>query len=58
MWLRQQGYSPGGFENDLRRSMLAEQLVAGLASSAIVTDAEVEDAVRLQGQKRVVDTCQ
>lgn len=55
-WLRRQGYSPGGFENDLRRSMLAEQLVAGIVTSAIVTDAEVEESVRLQGQKRVVDT--
>jgi len=55
-WLRTQGFSPGGFENDLKRSMLAEQLVAGLATSAIVTDHEVEQAVRLQRQKRVIDT--
>jgi len=56
VWLRQQGYSPGGFELDLKRSMLAEQLVSGLATSAIVTDREVERAVRMQGQKRLVDT--
>ncbi len=55
-WLRSQGYSPGGFETDLKRSMLAEQLVAGLATSAIVTKHEVDRAVRLQRQKRVVDT--
>jgi peptidyl-prolyl cis-trans isomerase D len=55
-WLRQQGYSPGGFEDDLKRSMLAEQLVAGIASSAIVTDRDIESAVRMQGQKRLVDT--
>jgi peptidyl-prolyl cis-trans isomerase D len=55
-WLRQQGYSPGGFENDLKRSMLAEQLVAGLAASAIVSDREIENVVRVQGQKRLVDT--
>ena len=55
-WLRTQGYSPGGFETDLKRSMLAEQLVAGLATSAIVTDHEVARAVRLQRQKRVFDT--
>ena len=55
-WLRQQGYSPGGFEDELKRSMLAEQLVAGIASSAIVTDREIESAVRMQGQKRLVDT--
>ena len=36
--------------------MLAEQLVAGLATLAIVTKHEVDRAVRLQRQKRVVDT--
>ncbi len=55
-WLRTQGYSPGGFENDLKRSMLTEQLVAGIATSAIVTERELANAVRLQRQKRVVDT--
>jgi peptidyl-prolyl cis-trans isomerase D len=54
-WLRSQGFSPGGFETDLKRSMLAEQLVAGLATSAIVTDKEVDRAVRLQRQTRVLD---
>ena len=55
-WLRNQGFSPGGFESDLKRSMLAEQLVAGLATSAIVTNHEVDRAVRLQRQKRVINT--
>jgi len=55
-WLRNQGFSPGGFENDLKRSMLTEQIVAGIASSAIVTQRELEKAVRLQRQRRVVET--
>ncbi len=55
-WLRTQGYSPGGFENDLKRSMLAEQFVAGIAASAIVTERELAKAVRLQNQKRVFAT--
>jgi len=55
-WLRTQGFSPGGFESDLKRSMLAEQLVAGLATSAIVTNHQVDRAVRLQRQKRVINT--
>ncbi len=55
-WLRNQGFSPGGFENDLKRSMLAEQIVAGIVTSAIVTERELENAVRLQRQKRVVET--
>ena len=56
LWLRNQGYSPGGFEADLKRSMLAEQLVAGIAASAIVTKHDLENAVRLQGQKRTLET--
>ncbi len=55
-WLRTQGYSPGRFEYDLKRSMLAEQVVAGIATSAIVTERELADAVRLQRQIRVFDT--
>ncbi len=55
LWLRNQGFSPGGFENDLKRSMLAEQIVAGIATSAIVTGRELENAVRLQRQERVVE---
>ncbi len=56
VWLRNQGYSAGGFENELKRSMLTEQLVAGVATSAIVTESELEHAVRLQLQKRVIET--
>ncbi len=55
-WLRNQGFSKGGFEYDLKRSMLAEQFVAGIAASAIVTDRELANAVRLQNQKRVFAT--
>ena len=55
-WLRNQGYSSGGFETDLRRSMLTEQLVAGIAGSAFVTDREFDNAVKLQLQQRVIDT--
>jgi peptidyl-prolyl cis-trans isomerase D len=47
-WLRNQGFSPGGFEYDLKRSMLTEQVVAGIASSAIVTERELESAIRLR----------
>ena len=49
-WLRVQGYSAGGFENDLKRSLLTEQLVAGIATSAIVTAHDLDNAIRLQRQ--------
>jgi peptidyl-prolyl cis-trans isomerase D len=55
-WLRSQGYSSEGFWIDLKRSMMAEQLVAGIASSAIVTERELANIARLQGQKRIIDT--
>ncbi|NIM28061.1 MAG: peptidylprolyl isomerase [Gammaproteobacteria bacterium] len=55
-WLRVQGYSAGGFENDLKRSLLTEQLVAGIATSAIVTAHDLDNAIRLQRQKRTIDT--
>ena len=55
-WLRNQGYSVGGFEIDLKRSMLTEQLVVGIAGSAFVTDRELAQAVSLQRQQRVIDT--
>jgi peptidyl-prolyl cis-trans isomerase D len=55
-WLRGRGYSPGGFEFDLRRSMLTEQMSSGLVASEFTTAHEVEDLVRLRGQKRTVAT--
>ena len=55
-WVRNQGYSTDSFLNNLKRSMLAEQLVAGIATSAIVTKRQIDNAVRLQRQKRVFDT--
>jgi len=56
LWLRNEGYSPGGFENDLRRSMMASQLVAGISDSALVSERVLDNAVRLERQKRVFDT--
>ena len=55
-WVRNQGYSPDGFWNDLKRSMLATQFTAGVATSAFVTKRELDNAVRLLSQKRVFDT--
>jgi peptidyl-prolyl cis-trans isomerase D len=55
-WVRNQGYSSESFLNDLKRSMLTEQVVAGIASSAIVTKRQLDNAVRLQRQKRAFDT--
>jgi peptidyl-prolyl cis-trans isomerase D len=51
-WLRRQGYVPASFEHSFRRSLLSAQLRAAIADSAIVTTADLDDAIRLQGQKR------
>ena len=51
-WLRSQGYSPGGFEEDLRRTLLEQQVLLGISGSGFLTGAGIRDAVRLRLQKR------
>lgn len=51
-WLGRQGEAPGSFEYSYRRSLLDTQLRMGVVESAIVTDAELDNAIRLQEQKR------
>ena len=50
--LKQQGESPTGFEYRVKRMTLASQLPDGLATTVLVTDAEVDNVIRLQQQKR------
>jgi len=51
-WLRSQGYSAGGFEQEFRRTLLTSQLYTGIAESAFVTGRELEEALRLAAQER------
>jgi peptidyl-prolyl cis-trans isomerase D len=51
-YLRNEGYSVGGFEHQLRRSILSEQIISGLARSAIATETDLENLVRLTNQAR------
>ena len=51
-WLRTQGYSPGGFEEYLRRSLLEQQIAAGIAGSDFVSGSGLRDAVRMRMQTR------
>ena len=51
-WLRSQGYSPGGFEEDLRRSLLEQQIALGISGSGFVSASGLRDAVRTRLQKR------
>jgi len=49
-----QGESTAAFEQRVRRMMLTGQLPTGLASTVLVTKADVDTAIRLQEQKRNV----
>ena len=51
-WLRAQGYSPGGFEENARRSILEQQIVLGISGSDFVSGNGLRDAVRIRLQKR------
>ena len=51
-WLRSQGFSPGGFEEDLRRSMLEQQIALGISQSEFLSGGGLRDAVRVRMQTR------
>ena len=51
-WLRSQGYSPGGFEEDLRRSLLEQQIALGVSGSEFISGSGLRDAVRVRMQTR------
>ncbi len=51
-FLRQQGYSPGGFEQIMRQGLLSGQITNGLVRSAFVTESELARMRALQGQQR------
>ena len=50
--LLSQGTTPQGFENDLREQMILEQYPEAVSSSAIATQWELRELVRLQDQQR------
>ena len=51
-WLRSQGYSPGGFEEELRRSLIEQQIALGVSGSDFMSTSELRDSVRMRLQKR------
>ena len=52
--LRSQGISPGGFEREMRRSMLTDQLREGILRSALLTMDDQQQRQRLEAQQRYV----
>ena len=51
-WLRSQGYSSVGFEEDLRRTLLERQIANGISGSDFISTSGLRDAVRMHLQKR------
>ena len=51
-WLRSQGYSPGGFEEELRRSLIEQQIALGVSGSDFMSTSELRDSVRMRLQRR------
>lgn len=47
-----QGQSPASFEQHVKRLIMSGQLPDGLASTVLITDAELDAAIRLEEQKR------
>lgn len=52
--LRAQGQSPAFFESQLRRGMLASQYYSGIVATALVTDQNVDQVLRLRNQQRQI----
>ena len=52
--LRMQGLSTAGFEDRIRRALVAEQLVQAVEAGVFVTDRELAESERLQNQTREV----
>jgi peptidyl-prolyl cis-trans isomerase D len=52
-WLQSQGYTPSGFEYELRRKLLTNQLHSAVANSAIVSERAVSEFLRLKDQERI-----
>lgn len=50
--LRRNRLSPVAFENSLRKSNIIDQISEGFSRSAFVTEAELDDMVRLEQEKR------
>jgi peptidyl-prolyl cis-trans isomerase D len=52
--LKNQGISPGGFEMEMRRSVLTDQLREGILRSALLTDYDQQQRQQLEEQQRYV----
>lgn len=52
--LKNQGISPSGFEMEMRRSMLTDQLREGILRSALLTDYDQQQRQQLEEQQRYV----
>lgn len=52
--LRRIGLTPEGFEARVRQGLLADQLNAGITSMSLVTQSELDEAIRIKNQQREI----
>jgi peptidyl-prolyl cis-trans isomerase D len=52
--LRARGYTPAGFENDMKRGIVLDQINSGIVTTALITKSEVDAYIRLRDQKREI----
>jgi peptidyl-prolyl cis-trans isomerase D len=52
---RRQGLTTEGYEQQMRRLLLSDQLIRAVSGSEIVTKTELEESLRLAGQRRKLD---
>ncbi len=55
MQLARAGFSPASYENQLRIDLMTQQLTGSVRDTALVTEVMVENLLRLEKQKRIVD---
>nr|VFJ88570.1 MAG: peptidyl-prolyl cis-trans isomerase D [Candidatus Kentron sp. LFY] len=53
-WLRMSGYTANGFEHEYRRALLIDQIRRAIIETALVSEKDVENTLKLKAQKRIV----
>nr|VFJ42332.1 MAG: peptidyl-prolyl cis-trans isomerase D [Candidatus Kentron sp. FW] len=52
-WLRMSGYTASGFEHEYRRDLLIEQIQVAIAGTALASERDIGNTIRLKEQKRI-----
>nr|VFJ75325.1 MAG: peptidyl-prolyl cis-trans isomerase D [Candidatus Kentron sp. FW] len=52
-WLRMSGYTASGFEHEYRRDLLIDQIRVAIAGTALASEGDIGNTIRLKEQKRI-----